>query len=231
MIEHLESSTTKYEDASKYESFADNYIFFPISDLLVTPLRKIGLTPNNVTILSSLFTLSTIYFLHINKIEYACAMYFIGYLLDCVDGNMARKYNMGSKYGMALDMLSDQITTIILLAYILLTKEFKNYWLLLVIIILMFLCSISVSIAEAFASYKKTGTDNFYKNKEEELAGENAKIYKLYLHTNKISYNMYKTLFPNYNEEKLMKYMSLLKEFGPGNANLFGIGVLYYLYT
>lgn len=232
MIEHLDINTSKYEDTSKYESTADNYIFFPLSDLLVTPLRKIGLTPNMVTVLSSLFTLSTIYFLHTDKIDYACVVYFIGYLLDCVDGNMARKYNMGSKYGMALDMVSDQITTIILITYILCTKHFENYWLLLVAIIFMFLCSLSVSIAEALLSYKKTGTDNFYKNKEKELADENPNMtYKLYLYTNKLSYNTYKTLFPNYNEEKLMKNLSLLKEFGPGNANLFAIGILYYLYS
>ena len=166
MKEYLEDSTSKYKDPFQYESFTDVNIFFPISDILVTPFRKLGLTPNGVTLLSAIIRLYSIFLLSINQIEYACVFLIVGYLFDCVDGNMARKYNMGSKYGMALDMVSDQITTIILITYILCTKHFENYWLLLVAIIFMFLCSLSVSIAEALLSYKKTGTDNFYKNKD-----------------------------------------------------------------
>jgi hypothetical protein len=230
MKEHLSDSSTKYEDPGKYESFLDNNLYFPLSDLLVTPLRTIGLTPNNVTILSSLFTLSTIYLLHIEKIEYACLSYFMGYLLDCVDGNMARKYNMGSKYGMALDLVSDQVTHYILLGYIIYSKGYNN-WYLLSLLILGYLCCISVGITEAKDSVKKTNSDNFYKIKEEEVKDEKAFIFKFYLSIYKGIYNNYKFLFSEYNENKVSKYLLLLKEFGPGNMNILAIILLYNLYT
>jgi hypothetical protein len=117
MKEHLEESTSKYKDPENNEPFMDNYVFFPISDMLVTPLRNIGLTPNGVTLLSTVFQLYTIALLNVGKVEYASMSYFIGYTLDCVDGNIARKYNMGSKYGMILDMVSDNIVTLSLLIY------------------------------------------------------------------------------------------------------------------
>jgi len=230
MKEHLETSTSKYEDPGKYESFFDNYLYFPISDLLVTPLREIGLTPNNVTIISTLFSLSVIYFLSINEIEYACIALSIGYLLDCVDGNMARKYNMGSKYGMALDMVSDHLASIITLGYIIYVKGYNN-WYMPGFILIAYLCSISFSITEALSCYKKNGTDNFYKIREDEMKDENGLIFKIYLHTYKGLYNNYKLHFPTYDEEKLLKYLEIFKNFGPGNTNIFSIILLYNLYT
>ena len=230
MKEHLSDSSTKYEDPGKYESFLDNNLYFPLSDLLVTPLRTLGLTPNNVTILSSLFTLSTLYFIQNEQIEYACFVYFIGYLLDCVDGNMARKYNMGSKYGMALDLVSDQITNYILLGYVIYIKGINN-WFIPSILLLTYLCSISIGITEANNNAKKTNSDDFYKTKEEEVKDEKAFIFKMYLFVYKGIYNNYKFLFPEYNQKKLSKYLLLLKEFGPGNINMIVIVLLYFYYT
>ena len=227
MKEHLEKSTTKYEDPSQYEAISDNYLFFPLSDVLVTPLRNVGLTPNKVTILSSLFTLSTIYFLHIKKIEYACAVYFIGYLLDCVDGNMARKYNMGSKYGMALDMVSDQLTSIALIGYAIYMKGYDK-WYIPANIVVVYLCFTAMGITDAIASHKKTGTDNFYQNKVNEVANEDAFIFKLFLLAQKSMYNNYKMYFPTYDENKLKKYLTVLKEFGPGNVCIYILCILYY---
>ena len=229
MIEHLEPSSSKYEDASKYESIVDNYLFFPLSDLLVTPLRTIGLTPNAVTILSTIISLSSIYFLSINEIEYACGAYLFGYLLDCVDGNMARKYNMGSKFGMALDMVSDHFASIIIFGYILYAKGINN-WYIPAIILTVYLCSISFPITEALACYKKNGTDNFYKIREDEMQGENGLLFKLYLFEYKEIYNNYRLYFPTYDEEKLLKYLEIFKNFGPGNTAIFFTILVYNLY-
>jgi len=228
--EYLEESTTKYEDPAMYESISDNWIYFPLSDMLVTPLRNLGLTPNNVTALSTISTLSTIYFLENKQIEYACVAYFIGYLLDCVDGNMARKYKMGSKFGAAFDMVSDEITNFILIGYLIYTKGYKN-WYIPTIIIVGYLCSFALSISDALSIHKKTGSDNFYKIKFDDFKDEHGLIYKLYLSTYNVIYNNYKLFFPTYDENKLRKYLLLLKEFGPGNVNLLGIYILYYYYN
>jgi hypothetical protein len=228
--EDLEESTTKYEDPSIYEPIADNLLFFPLSDLIVTPLRNIGLTPNHVTALSTISTLSTIYFLHNQQIEYACTAYFIGYLLDCVDGNMARKYKMGSKLGAAFDMISDQITNLIIFIYLIYTKGYNN-WYIPTIIVVGYLCSFAMGISDALLSYNKNQSDNFYKYIYDDFKDEDGLIYKLYLFANKCMYDNYKLYFKTYDEQKLKKYLLLLKEFGPGNANLLGIYILYYYYN
>ena len=56
------NNTAKYGDDLKHEPTIDNYLFFPMADILIDPLRKIGLTPNMVTLISTFFTLFTIYF-------------------------------------------------------------------------------------------------------------------------------------------------------------------------
>ena len=110
----------KYGDDTVYESVADNCLFFPLANKLITPMKEIGLTPNMVTFLSTCCTLLAVYFIYKDNLPYAATAYLIGYLLDCVDGKMARKYNMTSKYGMALDLVSDNVTNLALFSFFLL---------------------------------------------------------------------------------------------------------------
>lgn len=212
---------SKYGDDTVFESWADNNIMIPLTNKLVDPLYNIGLTPNMVTIASTIFTLSTIYFLHTDKNIYAGLAYFVGALLDSVDGRMARKYKMTSIFGMVLDLVSDNLSNLILLIYILLYKNQSKYFkiIIIVVLILTYMLSISYGINEAHTSYLKTGDDNFYKLKLDEIKKNNLTgiIYDLYLYINKKSYEAYKKYFPEYNETKLFKYLKLLKEFGPGN--------------
>jgi phosphatidylglycerophosphate synthase len=80
-------------------------------------MRNAGLTPNMVTYMSTSLTFLALYYLYVGNEIYACVSYFFGYIFDCVDGKMARKYNMGSKYGMALDLVSDNLSHFILIGY------------------------------------------------------------------------------------------------------------------
>ena len=228
MKEHLEESTSKYKDPVNNEPFMDNYIFFPISDMLVTPLRNLGLTPNGVTLLSTVFQLYTIALLSVGKVEYACMSYFIGYTFDCVDGNMARKYNMGSKYGMALDMVSDNVVSISLLTYTIHQKGINLY--IIGIIGLIYLLSISTGINEAIAIHKINNSDNFYAKKLKEFENDSYLLSDVYLLIIKSVYNNYRFLFPTYDEEKLNKWLKVLKEFGPGNCVIITIFVIYKIY-
>jgi len=214
----------KYGDDLKYESLADNYLFFPLANILVDPMRYIGLTPNMVTIKSSVLTLMSIYYLNINKKEYACICYFLGYLMDCVDGRMARKYNMGSKFGMALDLVSDNVTNFVIILYLILNN---NYWYYLSISIMSYMIALSYGLNEAIASQEATGNDNFYERKLIELKNDTGIIYKLYLFITKKSYSIYKSFFPVYDKKKIEWWLQILKHFGPGHYSLFMIFILY----
>jgi hypothetical protein len=228
MKEYLEDSTSKYKDPFQYESFTDVNIFFPISDILVTPFRKLGLTPNGVTLLSAIIRLYSIFLLSINQIEYACVFLIVGYLFDCVDGNMARKYNMGSKYGMTLDLVSDVFVLSSILLYILYDKGFN--WQVSGIIIIGYLAGICCGINDAITLYNTSKTDNFYAQKQEELKNESYLLADLYLYIMKGEYNNYKLLFPTYDHNTLHKWIRILKEFGPGNAMCIFAYLVYNLY-
>ena len=61
--EKVNQKEDKYGDDTMYESWADINIFFPIAQSLIDPLYCMGFTPNMVTIMSTLFTFLSIYFL------------------------------------------------------------------------------------------------------------------------------------------------------------------------
>jgi phosphatidylglycerophosphate synthase len=220
-----EDNEQKYGDDEKFESWGDNYIFFPLARVLMDPMRNIGLTPNHVTYLSTILTMLSLYYLYINEIHYACVAYFFGYLFDCIDGKMARTYNMGSKFGMALDLVTDNITNFALISYITATKGYTN-WYTILIICMSYMISLSYGLNEAIASHKAVGHDNFYNRRKEELQGESGLLYDIFLLIIKGTYKVYKSIFGEYNERRLEEWLIILKHFGPGNFALFMIFIL-----
>jgi hypothetical protein len=151
-----------------------------------------------------------------------------------VDGRMARKYNMGSDIGMALDCTSDNVSNILLFTYILCTRPMN--WVtgtsLSVLALMSFLLSLSFGLNEAIATMKVSGTDNFYEKRVKQLEGKGdgceKGLFSLFLLITKTSYQTYKLFFPKYDEEKIFKWLKILKHFGPGNYNLLvGIMLLY----
>jgi phosphatidylglycerophosphate synthase len=218
----------KYGDDNMFESWADLNIFFPVCKLLIEPSYQIGLTPNIITIISTIFTTMSIYLLYIEKRILASLSYLFGYTLDCVDGRMARKYNMTSEMGMVLDCVSDNISNALLVAYLLATRKFnaKNITLYIILFGLSYMLAISYGLNEAIASYKNNNSDNFYEIRVKQLEGKadtpiKKVLYSLFLFINKLSYESYRKFFPEYNEEKIYEKLKAIKEFGPGNFNLF----------
>jgi hypothetical protein len=221
MKNHNNNETQKYGNDEIYESPIDTYIFHPIGLSLVDPIYKLGLTPNQITIISTFFTFISCYLIRENKLKLAVIFYLSGYILDCVDGRLARKYGMGSKIGAALDMVSDVITNTVLLISILYYK--KNFIKLNSVFILI-ICFIGLTICHGFTeavnNYKKNGSDNFYKNIEKEYSCSNNLIYKLYIMFNKSSYSTYKCIIGDYDSIKIHNYIGILKYFGPGTFNI-----------
>jgi hypothetical protein len=217
----------KYDDDSLFESFVDNKIFFPLSNLLVDPLRKAGFVPNQITYLSTICTVLAIYYITIDEYHFAMISYSLGYLLDCVDGRMARKYNMTSKEGMILDLVSDYITNLSLMLYLVHKHGFYN-WRNIMLAGFTLMLSLSYGVNEAVNCYKKYKHDNFFKVRQEEIGDSNNILDNIFLFITAKSYASYKKIFPEWNEENIFKWLPLLKEFGPGN---FTVVVLYLLYS
>ena len=227
---------SKYGNDENFEPFLDNNLFFPIANVLVEPLHKLGMTPNMVTVTSTFMTMLTIYFLHIDNKGLAVSSYLLGYILDCVDGKMARRYNQGSSFGMVLDNTSDTLSNFVLLMYILYKYKLthNNVYLLFLLFIIIIIFSVSYSLNEAILSYNKNNDDNFYKYKYDELNGKwknksEELLFKYYLTYHESLYNSYRDIFPKYDENKIKKWLPILKEFGPGTFNFIAAYFIYRL--
>jgi hypothetical protein len=227
----------KYGNDLEQESIADIYLFYPISDILLGPLHNLGLKPNHITMMSTLFSIIAFYYYFYNDLLLTLIFYFLGYLLDCIDGRMARKYNQGSILGMILDSTSDVLSNLPFLLIIILKSIYsiKNYgivhnhkfYLFMILSIICFYFSVAFGINEAIESYLKTNSDNFYEYKLKIIKKENwdkTLIGKIFLNIYKQSYDSYRKIFPdeiNKDNIKLVRKRLLnLKEFGPGNYNV-----------
>lgn len=239
MSNNLESKViqneSKYGNDKKHEPWIDINFFFPIATKLVDPLYNMGFTPNMITILSTIFTFLSIYFLHLDKRIHAFLSYIFGYILDCVDGKMARKYSKESDFGMVLDSTSDTISNICLLAYLIYTRSFNTKFIIQLSSILLFtyLQIICYGLNEAIISYKESGSDNFYERRKKQLEGKGCGIKyilnELFISMNKMSYQTYRSMFKTYDEDKIYSKLKILKIFGPGNLILYSAILLLYI--
>jgi phosphatidylglycerophosphate synthase len=223
----------KYGDDDIYEALADTKIFCPLASLLVDALYKLSLTPNMITILSTICTLSSIYFYHNKNNLLFVILFLFGYLFDCVDGKLARRYNMGSDFGMALDLVSDNISHLVLLIYILINKS-SNKFILVIIFMMILLTSISYGLNEAISSYNLTKNDNFYIRRKIQFHKKaktflESVLYKIFLLITKSSYQTYKLFFSEYNLDKINSWLNILKHFGPGNYTIIILILLVYI--
>ena len=218
----------KYGDDTIYESWADNNIYFPLANKLVDPMKNLGLTPNMVTYIGTFCTLLAIYYISINEFHFAALSYFIGYLFDCIDGKLARKHNMTSKEGMVLDLTSDNITNTLLILYLVYRYGYYNLFTP-IIFIMSLLLSLSYGLNEAIVCHKATGNDNFLLRRQNQIGITSNILDNIFLFITGRAYASYRIFFPTYDEDKINKWLGLLKEFGPGNYCLLVTFIIFNL--
>ena len=137
--------------------------YFLVTFELLNPFYNFGII-FICFILRNILVLFILKYLHQDKKYHAFLSYMFGYILDCVDGRMARKYSMGSDIGMALDCVSDNVSNAALFGYILLNRQYNKRTIasLGALAALSYMLSLSFGLNEAIASYETTGNDNFY---------------------------------------------------------------------
>lgn len=75
----------------------------------------IGLTPNIITTIGIIFGILSMVSIFNNKFLYGSIFLLIAYYFDCVDGKLARKYNMQTSFGDYYDHFGDIFKIIIIL--------------------------------------------------------------------------------------------------------------------
>lgn len=225
---NINYNENKYKDDNQFESYTDNMIFIPIANELTDPLLNLSLTPTKVTILSTIFTFLSIYFIYQNEKLYAAFAYFTGYLLDCVNDKMLKKTNKTSKYDMALNLVFNNISNIVLLTYLINRFGLTNKYVL-IIIFSTYMLGLNYGVNEAMSSQKDTGNDNFLRKRMSELKNEKDYIFTLFIYITKLLYRLYRSFFKEYNEELIFNWLPILKFFGPGNYSLLVSIILLFI--
>lgn len=124
----------------EYECPFDIYMFKFIN-MHLDMYYKLGFTPNMVTTLSIIFGLLAAYEIIYGNFIFAAFLVLVSYYLDCVDGKLARKYNMVSQLGDYYDHFGD-LFKYILIIYALIksnkkTKINERQWFFILILIIL----------------------------------------------------------------------------------------------
>ena len=108
----------------EFENPIDN-IIIDIVEKITPFLYRTGHTPNIITTYSFIFGLLSVHYLNKNDITKFVLFYMISYFFDCIDGFMARKYNMTTKFGDLYDHITDTIVFVLILGVV--YSKYKQY--------------------------------------------------------------------------------------------------------
>jgi len=90
---------------NKYRSNVKGYL-----EIIVKPLAKMGLTPNQLTLIGLLISLTGAYFFAHGSQQIAALVLLFGSLVDALDGTLARLTGKSSRFGAFLDSTFDRIS-------------------------------------------------------------------------------------------------------------------------
>lgn len=147
----------------EYENQIDN-VLIDFSEYTLNPiLYKLGFNANMITFMSFVTGIIAVYFAYNNCFILTGIFLLISYLLDCADGNFARKYNQTTKFGDIMDHVSDVIKYSLLIIVILRNKSIKsNSKVLFIAIIIIFIVPISIQFGCQETLYDKDESDSLY---------------------------------------------------------------------
>jgi len=215
-------NSQKYGNDALFESPFDTYLFIPPGEFLADVSYSMNLTPNGLTVLSTVFELMAVFFLMFDHTYVATINYIIGYIFDCADGKMARKYKMATDLGCVLDFNTDMIVHTMLFS-VLFWKHLltMNVTIMVSFVSMIYLCNYYYGLVQAYLFKLKYDTDNFYEEYCKKYSAKQNWFYNLFLHIHKGVYNTYHWTMPVYNQRALLTIMSVLKYFGPGTCVIY----------
>jgi len=152
---------------SEYENPFDNYII-SLADNIVPYVYKGGFVPNTITSLSSIACIIVIMLLFQANYYLAAFFLIISYFFDCLDGHLARSYNMVTVFGDYYDHISDllKVFFILLTLYYINSTKFLSIFPIFVFVSVMML--IHFGCQELYygnnGSNNESNTLNFTKN-------------------------------------------------------------------
>lgn len=144
----------------EYENILDNYII-NVADYSSPFFYNYGFIPNTVTTLSSISCIICILLLF--KAQYYLASLFliISYFFDCLDGHLARKYEMVTIFGDLYDHISDFLKIFFVLLSMYIINPTKFFIVIPYIIIILILMTIHIGCQEIYYNSYESSSLNF----------------------------------------------------------------------
>lgn len=131
----------------EYDNPLDNY-FIGLSEITSPYAYSIGMNPNMITTLSNVACIITILLL-LNANYYLAAFFvLVSYYFDCMDGHMARKYDMVTVFGDYYDHISDSLKIFAILFTLYYINQEKFIKVIPIIILLFILMSTHLGCQE-----------------------------------------------------------------------------------
>jgi hypothetical protein len=112
----------------------DNWIYILV-EFAAPYFHQFGWTPNMITTLSNVFGILAAYLIYKRKFAIAAIAFLLAYVLDCLDGYVARKYGLVTVFGDYYDHFSD-LAKVFIVFFVLWRIDAKLF----VMVFLIYLC-------------------------------------------------------------------------------------------
>ena len=110
-------------------------LYYRVCEYTSEFFHKHGFTPNMITTIGNVFRIMTLYLMYKRRFRLAAVVWLFAYYFDCLDGYVARKYKMASKWGSMYDHVSDEIFSVLIIVAIWRINPKLFVWFLAIIIL------------------------------------------------------------------------------------------------
>jgi len=146
-----------------YDNPLDNFLI-ELSDITTPYAYNLGMNPNMITTLSNIACIITILLLLNANYYWAAFFVLVSYYFDCMDGHMARKYDMVTVFGDYYDHISDLSKIIAILVTLYYINQEKFFKIIPIIILMGILMAAHMGCQELL--YEKNESDTLGPTKE-----------------------------------------------------------------
>jgi hypothetical protein len=95
----------------KSDTLLTVFVVDPLIRLVIPVALRLGLSPNQVTMIGAAVSLLTAWLFLNGSLAIGGLLFFIWYVIDCIDGKIARITNRCTQFGYWLDVFSDRLGT------------------------------------------------------------------------------------------------------------------------
>ncbi|MBF8187637.1 CDP-alcohol phosphatidyltransferase family protein [Nonomuraea sp. K274] len=103
-----------YETRKRRDSWWTVYFVDPVACRVALPVaNRTRLTPNSLTVLSLVLGMASAVCFGTNQLVAGACVFYLSFMIDCVDGKIARLKGTGTPFGLWLDYVGDRVRVVL----------------------------------------------------------------------------------------------------------------------